>query len=174
MTRLSMAPVEIFALEVIPGEAGDIRLEVRLGGDEATFHDRRERCETLIERETSVITQGEEDHELWRAVCEFRWAPLGFSLVKVPLTPKRVPLLEKKLAGSGALRRYSVGANLGWIAWPEALNNLDGLLAELGLSGLQITGDGGKPLLGVQVGKAFAHRVRQALDPDRKFSTSML
>jgi hypothetical protein len=95
------------------------------------------------------------------------------TLVKIPLTPSRLPSLDERLAGQGATRRYSAGANLAWVAWPASLQILDEILAGENLSGLAILGETGGPLIGVRGGSSFAQRVRKALDPLHKFSTDV-
>jgi hypothetical protein len=113
--------------------------------------------------------EGEPEQQLWQAENEFTWAPAGYSLAKVPITPRRVLALDEALAAAGAIRRYSVGANLAWVAWRGDLAALDSLLVRLDLSALLVRGTAPSPLLGVRAGEAFARRVKQALDPQGRF-----
>lgn len=89
--------------------------------------------------------------------------------MKVPVTPRRVLSLDGQLAAQGALRHYSCGANLAWVAWTGSVEPLHNLLQSQGLSGLAILGESEQPLLGVHTGDAFAQRVKKALDPNNKF-----
>ena len=94
-------------------------------------------------------------------------------MVRAALTARSVVALQAALAATGARARYSLGANVAWIAWPEErpLAGLDAALRGLGLAGMVLTGDPdpGGPLLGRPQGGAFAARVRAALDPHARF-----
>jgi hypothetical protein len=80
--------------------------------------------------------------------------------------------LDQELAELGATRRYSVAGNVAWIALPQAaqLLTLDRALTALSLAGVVVRGPVGRPLLGVRSGESFYGRVKQALDPDMRFS----
>jgi hypothetical protein len=97
--------------------------------------------------------------------------PAAAALVKVPLTPKRIPGFDAALAPVGAARRYSVGGNVAWVAWAEGLRlaDLDHMLSAQGLSGLVVRGSLGRTVLGTITGDAFARRVKVALDPAGRF-----
>ena len=95
--------------------------------------------------------------------------PVGSALVKVPITPRQAPDLENILSQRAEPRRYSVGANVAWIAWTGRLDELDQLLMQMELSGLAILGQTQTPRLGVRRGEALARRVKRALDPDNRW-----
>ena len=108
----------------------------------------------------------------WQSAREFTWAPPNWALIKVPLSPARLPALEAALAAVESQRRYSLGGNLAWVALPpEHVARLDALLAQQGLAGLLILGEPGKPLIGQRGGEAFNRRVKAALDPNGRFPT---
>ena len=99
-------------------------------------------------------------------------------LVKVPVTPARIARLEADLTGlanqSGlAVRRYSAGGQVVWLACPPAaLDALDAALKALDLSGLVVLGQPGtarSARLGVRTGQSFERRVKAALDPEARF-----
>ena len=86
------------------------------------------------------------------------------ALVRVAAHPaRRAAALDPALAGAGAVRRYSAGRRLGWMAWPaeRPLAALDALLRDAGAGGVRLTGAAGPVLLGAHVGGAFADRVRR-------------
>lgn len=170
LIRLAGSPLEIFALELEPDQQ-NADLVVRLGGTRETLGARVERLEQFLGYSPAMRWDAPDaEFEVWEHRREFGWAPPEYLLVKVPLTPRRVPKLDELLAENSALRRYSAGASQAWVAWPENPQKLDQLLYELELSGLVLWGQVEKPLIGAQTGENFTRRVRQALDPQGKFS----
>jgi hypothetical protein len=168
LTKLTRQSFELFALDLLPHAEG-AHLRVRLGGKPASFAERMQRVQQLLESDRFSLLEGESETELWRAETEFSWVPADHSLVKVPLTPRRLLALDTGLAAAGALRHYSAGANQAWVAWPGEIPALDALLTSLELSGLLLRGAAHKPQLGVHLGDGFARRVKQALDPQGIF-----
>jgi glycolate oxidase FAD binding subunit len=165
---LTRQPYELFALDLLP-QAEGAQLRLRLGGKPASFPERIQHLQRFLESAEFSLLDGEPETGLWWAETEFSWAPADCSLVKVPITPRRLPGLDEGLAAAGAIRHYSVGANLAWVAWPGEINALDSLLARLDLSALLLRGAAQNPLLGVRSGDGFARRVKQALDPQGIF-----
>jgi glycolate oxidase FAD binding subunit len=168
LINLTRQPYELFALDLLPQVDG-AQLRVRLGGKPASFPERSKHLQHFLESDKVSLMEGEPELEVWQAETEFSWVPAGYSLVKVPLTPRRLLVLDEALAAAGAVRHYSVGANLAWVAWPGEIPALDSLLAHLEFSALLVRGAAHNPLLGVRSGEAFARRVKQALDPHGVF-----
>jgi len=164
--RLNASALDIEALDVDVSAAGTV-LWARLGGSRDRLPSRVGRLQTLLPG--GGVVEGHEESAFWRSGREFDWAPRGWSLVKVPLTPRRIPPLEKAMAPHTAHRRYSAGGQVVWIATPEDLQGVDGLLASLELSGLVLFGPAGQPRLGIRIGDSFARRVKLALDPLGRF-----
>jgi len=164
LIRLTQQPFELFALDLIP-EAEGAHLLARLGGKPESISERIKHVQRFLESDTFSQHGGQPEVDLWRAEVEFSWVPAGHSLVKVPLTPRRLLPLDQQLAASHAVRHYSVGANQAWIAWPGEISALNSLLDGLNLYGLLVRGGPHNPQLGVQPGEGFARRVKQALDP---------
>ncbi len=164
---LYAAPLDINAIDLVPSERGDQTLLVRLGGLAAALPRRAERVRALLGGASQF---GEaDDAEAWRAARELAWVPPGWTLVKVPLTPQRIPALEQALASLTNQRRYSGGGNVAWLASPEPPESLAGILAAQGLSGLVVLGPPGRPLIGAPQAEGFARRVQSALDPLGRF-----
>ena len=114
---------------------------------------------------------GAEEEGYWQGLRYFASAPPESWIVKVPLTLRRLPDLERVL-GAGVPRRYTVAGNVAWLAWPVDRPRTELDLA--GLNGLFVRGpalDGASPWIGPEkVGAAiFARRVKDALDPDGRF-----
>jgi len=174
LVRLAAAPLELYTLDLHPVE-GAATLLLRIGGQPEILAGRQARVEKMLAE--MPVKPGQiqalwepADAELWRSATEFSWAAGGHTLVKVPLTPSRMLSLDGRLAQQGAIRRYSAGANLAWVAWPGSLHSLDEILTGENLSGLAVLGEAGQPRIGVRGGSSFAQRVRKALDPFHKFS----
>jgi hypothetical protein len=163
--RLTASQLDLISLDLEPTRSG-ATLVVRIGGLAKALPARMDRVRGLIGGE---LVNGADEESLWRQVRELEWVPSGWSLVKVPLTPSRIAALERSLSGQPSLRRYSGGGQVGWIALPESPQVLDGLLASASLSGLAILGAPGHPHLGVRAGGPLARRVKDALDPVKRF-----
>ncbi len=166
LTGLARGPLQIDALDLTP----DCRLLVRLGGDPEVLDARAARCAAIVGSRPLALEDREEQDE-WEAATEFSWMPPGSEVVRVALTSARAIVLHDTLSAIDVPLRLSLAANLAWIAWPRQrpLEDLDRRLMKLGLRGVQLSGDGGRPLLGEARGGAFGDRIRQALDPDDRF-----
>jgi glycolate oxidase FAD binding subunit len=169
LASVAASGMDIHALELVPGGPHCYALWVRLAGLADALPDRLARLAALLGRGAAV--RDEQEAALWEDVTEFRWAPKPWSLVKVPLTPQRIPALERALLAldPGALRRYGGGGQVGWVATTTPSAALDLALAELGLSGLVIMGPKSPVRLGARPGEPFERRVKAALDPAGRF-----
>jgi hypothetical protein len=111
----------------------------------------------------------EEPVDFWPDLLAMQWLPQNASLLKVAVTPKQIRALDPWLAERQIVRRYSGGGTIAWLAWPGPLAEVEQLLGQQGLAGLQLTGRAGSPWLGQRTGQAFLARIAHALDPDGKF-----
>jgi glycolate oxidase FAD binding subunit len=175
LQRLAGLSLDLYALDLEPETLG-VALLARLGGPPAAFPARLERLRRLVSEASAgeEILAGPEEAEFWRSRREFFWAPSAWDLIKIPLTPGRLVALDAHLDEFGALRRYTAGANLAWVAWPGSPVELERILNEHELSGLVLAslaeaGLRRSPLIGLRVGEPFARRVKAALDPEGKF-----
>ena len=166
MATVARGPVGLDALDLEPPGA----LVLRIGGDEETLASRVSRLEGALGHASERL-EGDADAAYWRDAGELAWVPSNHRLVRAGITPRGVPGLDGALARSGASARYSLGANVAWIAWPadRPIGDLDTSLNKLGLAGMVLTGAAGPVLIGHAGGGAFATRVRAALDPDARF-----
>jgi glycolate oxidase FAD binding subunit len=168
VARLYSSQLDLDALDFTPAtESAPTALYARLGGLRQAMQARLDRLRGLLSGGEAI--EGADEAALWRGAREFEWAPAGWSLIKVPLTPGRIPAVEDGLAGRQTLRRYSGGGQVLWLASPEAPPSFDGLLREHGLAGLAILGPAGQARIGARAGEAFARRAKQALDPGGRF-----
>jgi glycolate oxidase FAD binding subunit len=169
--RLYGSQLDVDALDYAAGAPG--ALWVRLGGLASVLPPRAERLRGLLGGGDALA--GADEAGVWEEAREFQWVPAGWALLKVPLNPGKIAQVEEALAGRGALRRYSAGGQVLWLASLESAPALDALLREQGLSALMLWGAGPQAphpaRLGVRTGESFARRVKQALDPDDRFVT---
>lgn len=169
------AHFDVYALDLLvegqPGRAPSYHLLVRLGGLPALLTQRIDQMRTVIGAAASgsemLIEQA--DRALWTTAREFTWAPSDAVLVKVPTSVGKLVQLEGALTPHGVVRRYAVGGNLLWLAWPKPIVVLDALLNQQGVSGLVVRGQSNKPLIGSRQEQAFAQRIKHALDPQQRF-----
>jgi glycolate oxidase FAD binding subunit len=176
LQRVVDAHFDIYALDLVVNGRGNgaptYKLLVRLGGAPSLLRQRIDPMRAVIGDEAA--TQGEmlsdeADAALWTAAREFSWVPPDTALVKVATTAGKLASLESALSTQQVARRYAVGGNLLWLAWPDALETLDTLLIQHELSGLVVRGSSRNPLIGLRGGQIFAQRIKQALDPHQRF-----
>ncbi|MDE0100104.1 MAG: FAD-binding protein [Truepera sp.] len=169
MTVLAASSFELNCLELEP----PVTLWLRLAGLAEALPARLERLEEAVGPLGEPL-RGEADARVWREAREFAWAPADHSLVKVPVNPSRLGALEEAVGalGTPVPRRYGVGGNVAYLAWPQDLpeEGLETLLGGTGLSAMAIRGAWSRPLLGRLPGGAFAERVARILDPEGKFA----
>lgn len=158
MCALATSAFDLEAVDLAPPST----LWVRVAGLRESLLARVDRLRAFLGGEVELV---EEDAAVWEGAREFTWLPAGWSLVKVPTTPRRVAELESKLAGAESVRRYSAGGNVAWVGWPGDPGLLGKTLAELGLRGLRLLGPPGPVALGRWEANPFGVRVKHALDP---------
>jgi glycolate oxidase FAD binding subunit len=162
LVHLTLLPLDLYALDLAPHPRG-VYLLIRIGGSPASFPARLQRLKEMLGE--GQVLEGDAEEEIWRSEREYLWMPAQTSLVKIPLTPRRVTQLDGFLSANNASRRYQAGANLAWVAWPGNLELLDRHLQENQLRGLVLLGSPGRVYLGMDTGGTFASRVKQAVDP---------
>jgi glycolate oxidase FAD binding subunit len=138
---------------------------IRIGGVIEALETRLESIQKFVGIQGQVTR---DDLDIWREAREFLWVKPNATLVKIPLTASKIPLLEAKTAEHGTTRYISSG-NLCWLEWTDSIEKLDAILLALGLSGLVLRGDTPRALLGKQVGGVLLERVLNTFDPERKF-----
>jgi glycolate oxidase FAD binding subunit len=163
--KLGGSSFDLYALELM-----DRTVLVRLGGIRQAFSERVQNLENFLGQRCEV---SEVDAEIWREAREFLWQPSGSNLVKIPLTPAKIPGFENRLRETGlshSPRRFSSGGNLAWICINDPAQ-LESILMESNLAGLVINGSSHHGLIGKQTGLGMLSRVAQALDPKHIFES---
>jgi glycolate oxidase FAD binding subunit len=164
LTRLLRSQFDFEALEL---EAPNV-LVLRLGGVPDALSVRAKRLIEFVAFQPSQWLERDEDALFWRDEREFSWADRAL-LIKVPVTPARLAVLEAKL--DGLPRQYSAGGQVAWVSChANELARLEMVLLELGLSGLVVRGETPSAFVGRSLEQGFQARVRQALDPQHKFA----
>ncbi len=164
--RLYTARLDVEALDLAPNADGSADVWVRLGGLPEALPARAERLRSWLGGGEALSGDGES--ALWQLARDFAWVPAGWTLVKAPLTPKRI--VEVEALRAATLRRYSSCGNVAWIATPDSPQSLDEALSALGLPGLVVFGPPGRARIGARIGEAFERRVKAVFDPQQKFS----
>ena len=159
---LTLSPVEILSLELVP-RGSSFSLQIRLGGDPRLFQERINHLGAYLQ--DVEYFQGEEELENWKGINEYNWVPEGSSLIKVPLIPKLIPELDAFLEECEAVRRYSAGGNIAWIAWSNTTTLLDQKLLDMKLMGLTILGPCDQVRFGLPAQNVFFRKIKAALDP---------
>ena len=181
IARLARQPLDLWALDLEPPAT----LWLRVAGDEASVESHAHRVATAAGPGSRVLPAAD-DPGHWRDQARFGWLPDDHLLLRLALTPDRIPPLEQALAAAAKTgttaqtgadpvppRRYSVAGNLAWVGWPAAAPLPD--LGELG--GLIVRAPAGTalppgaPRLGPRPAgaDAFARRIKHALDPGARF-----
>jgi glycolate oxidase FAD binding subunit len=178
LERLGSSRLALAALDLMPklkasAAAGGLpaaQLQLRLGGLRAALPERINRVRSCLEG-TSGIEVVQDDVSHWEVVGEFGWAPPEHSLVKMPLTPRQILKVEACLAGlnMSVPRRYSVGGNVVWLAWPAALpwDSLDDIAGQIRRSWLLVRDSRRFTLPNSD--HPFLLKLRSVFDPQGKF-----
>jgi glycolate oxidase FAD binding subunit len=162
--RLYVSPLEVDSFDLEPTAEHGAVIWLRLAGLRSALPTRIDRLRNLIGGGDAI----DDDHILWQNVRELTWLPQGWSLVKVPLTPKRIIAFENALPSS-AIRHYTSGGQAAWVALADRSETLEPILIAQGLAGLVLIGNAARVRLGVRSGASFEQRVKTALDPQGRF-----
>ncbi|MDA1164544.1 MAG: FAD-binding protein [Planctomycetota bacterium] len=176
MIRLAMSQQELQCLDLEPPG----RVWLRIGGLSGAVAVRTERVRTLLQNGDSSVNvetfSDEDDVKLWSYAREFRWVSDNQSLMKMPISPTQVTLVEKLIGQSDfeSTRRYSVGGNVLWLAVPRTVTGeaIDQLCQQLGRPALALTGSWSDPQRGARHGHVFAGRLLSVFDPGSRFLMS--
>jgi len=119
LQRLASSRLALAALELEP----PTKLWLRLGGLRDALPGRIQRVREFLGA-TPGIEVIENDASLWRSATEFAWVPQDHALVKSPMIPGEITQWESLLGVYEVAipRRYSVGGNVAWIAWPPSID----------------------------------------------------
>jgi glycolate oxidase FAD binding subunit len=168
LLKIMTSPLELYCLEIEP-RTEHYSLTARLGGMPKLFPKRIERLKQYMG--DIEVMDGDEEQSHWDQINEFSWVPKESVLIKVPITPSSLPDLDIYLSQNNTARRYSVGANVAWIAWTKSIHSIDTYLHESKLDGLTILGSTERKRLGSQETGIFYQRIKNALDPVGKWAT---
>lgn len=166
LREAALARVDLEALDLESIEGG-YQLWARLSGSPNTFAARLQKLDAAIGG--GEVQPPQDEPDFWRSSREFSWVPQGWSLIKLPLTPRNIPDLERGLSEFETKQRYSVGGQVAWIALAGLPTVLAGLLQRLDLSALVLWGATDTARIGERKGRAFYDRIRSVLDPNGRF-----
>ncbi len=163
MNQLASSAMDVEAIDLIPiaGAASGFELAIRIGGIASAIPNRLTRLQQVVH--ASQVLKDHDDDSFWQAASNFDWVPNSGLLLKLPITPTMIPVLEREWAGRQMDRRYSVGGNVAWIAAnlnADGLNTLGAAQSFLGPRSKSF--NIGKP-------GPFGQAIKRALDPELKF-----
>lgn len=158
MTDLASGRWEFDALDA-PVEEGAVY--ARLAGPEAALE---LLAKDILTRCNGIVLTGGEGAYLWQSVVGFNWAHTGGTLVKVALTPKRVPeFIARVRVQTGTRGWVSAGGNVGYMS--VASGNV---LPPLEWPAMMLRGEGAL-WLGTKPRFEVMTRVKAALDSSGRF-----
>lgn len=167
VAKLGRGSVGIDALDLSPPG----RVILRISGAPQLLASRAARVAATLDRDYEALADEDADAH-WAQASAFGWVPSTHRVVVVPVPPSLVGTLEQELSDVDGPRRYGIGGNVAWIAWPRVsgLHRLDARLRALRLTGVTLTGEPeASPLLGAPIRNAFSERVRASIDPNGRF-----
>lgn len=160
---LNQQPFELDALDIEVNHESS-SLIARFAGLSETLSAQVKRFSSALNQHSNVQTMTQlEDVPYWQNINAMNHAD---KMLKIPIAPKQIPALDGYL--HTIPRRYSVAGNIAWIQ-SDNIEELSPILTELNLSGLQILGNSGNPIIGKSIDNTFAQRVKAVLDPQNKF-----
>ena len=160
---VEMAGRDVAALDF--DDAG--RLWLRVAGRKAGLGARIDRLRRALPVASTVLDEAD-DERVWLDAREWRWAPPGTSIVKVPASDS-TPLAAAASRGAEPPPiRFTCGARCAWMAVAD-LRACGSLLESAGLRGQVVRGAGSGTLLGTVRPNAFETRLTRVLDPRERF-----
>jgi hypothetical protein len=161
--------LELTCLDYVP--PGEIWL--RFGGLEESLARRIERTQNAVGRRSEVFL-GDAEETVWRMAREFSWLAEGRTLLKIPTQARDITTIESSLmplASLGVDRRYGVGGNVCWLAWPSdrGPSELLPILAKIDGRGMAVRGEAWG-VLGPARDVEFGRRLATVLDPAGKLA----
>ncbi len=180
LTTLRTIDAGRFDLEAIDFDAsGDVWL--RVAGRAEALAARMANLRRAVAHPAEIL-EDEQEQQLWADAAEFTWIPADASLVKVPVTPARVPEVagltcperSRGEPGPTFVRaiRFSCAGSAAWIADSGNLEDLSHQLSMAGLHGLVVRGPHAGMRIGIVETNVFEERVRRVLDPLNRFSAA--
>lgn len=160
--RLRLAALDLDALDL---DLAGTRLLARVTGTATALPTRVARAARLIALATDTVV-AEDERAVWQRQARAIWHG-GASVVKVPLTPSRLPELLDRLTPFGALH-VSVAGSVAYLTTSASLDDIDTALLAAPAPAAVVRGAGHGRRLGVCGGAPFLDRVRATLDPDNR------
>lgn len=164
---LANQPYELDAVDIRQDNAGT-NVWLRMGGQSDALPYRLSRLISWLESNTAVqhIKQLSDEGSLWRGFNQLAWTEAAQSVVKIPLPPRLMPIVQRFDGVVAA--HFTTAGNVAWVT-TTSLQTLDGELKRANLAGLVLRGRVERPFLGELPWLSFAQRVKQALDPAGRF-----
>ena len=168
LCKITLSQWEADALELSP--EGN-RLLLRLAGNADALEARLPEILQQLQDCAARTLDPDEAALCWEGIQTFEDFPEDAKILKVPTTPRQVPILDAAMADACPSRHYGHAGNVAWLAAENeaALQSAARTLRELGLSGTVVRGTSPPAILGTQGNYAIHRAIKQVLDPDAKF-----
>jgi len=105
MNSLSSSAMDVEALDLMPveGLSSEYELAIRIGGLTNAIENRLSRLKEVTP--AVCVMKGDDEDQFWQAASHFEWACSSESILKIPITPRKIPQLERHLADRRIDRR---------------------------------------------------------------------
>ena len=157
-------PLDLFSVDIEPSG----KVMIRVGGLASGLAAKIARVRSLLASVDSLVVH-QEDEQFWSGERDFEWVPRDTRLLKIPMLPGEILNMEARFDAidSTIVRRYSVGGNVLYLAWPNTL--AWDRLPVMDRGGLVLSGDAPVRWLGDWDQNIFFRRLRGIFDPAGKF-----
>lgn len=171
--HLTRSPIELAAIDL----ASEGTLWIRIEGEAQALESTTQRLRSLLQTHAIAaerLTIVEDATDIWKPLADGSFANKDDRLVRVPLVPTQITDVDASLSEMCVPRRYSAAGNVAWIAWPgeRPIQQLDECLRHHRLGGTVLRGDVVRYRIGVRPSPTMTARVKQAIDPQNRFTGS--
>lgn len=168
VTTLLTHPWDLDAIEIL----ADGSVLVRLSGHSEALLKHGQRIQSRLSKYYCSFFTGHQQHQAWNAHADWIWGEAERTLLKVPLSLRRIFELDEALEELEIRRVYGSAGNVAWLQWDTDFENQAGRLKrlhkqliDLRLLGQVVQGPSAHHLSGAANGQPFFDRLKSVFDP---------
>ncbi|MBL8888810.1 MAG: FAD-binding protein [Planctomycetaceae bacterium] len=168
VTTLLTHPWDLDAIEIL----ADSSVLVRLSGHSEALLKHGQRIQSRLSKYYCSFLTGAQQHQAWSAHSDWIWGEPNSTLLKVPLSLRRIFELDEALEELDIRRVYGSAGNVAWLQWETVLEQQAGRLKrlhrqllELRLQGQIVQGPCAHHFSGASNGRPFFDRLKSVFDP---------